>query len=135
MSPHPASPAALRERLPANPTLDDLRAAIAGLSSAVLVTDQHGSYVAANAAACRLTGFAEAELLRMAVPDLTADTDEGVSDVLWRAFREQGVQAGEYTLARKDGSPIVVRYEALANILPGYHASFLTRVRGRQRAR
>ena len=108
---------------------------MAGIPSAVLVTDQHGSYVAANAAACRLTGFAEAELLRMAVPDLTAVPDEVVSDVLWRAFRDQGIQAGEYTLARKDGPAIVVHYEALANILPGYHASFLTRVPRRRPAR
>ena len=79
-----------------------------------------------NRAACRLTGYRESELLRMSVSDLTGPVDLDVSDVLWRAFLEQGLQRGEYTLSRKDGSTVLVQYAAMANVSPGLHASFLT---------
>lgn len=125
MSVPPTSPTTLREALPPDATIDDLRTAIARVSAPVLITDRHAQYVAANAAACALTGFSEVELTRLALPDLTGFADVAVSDVLWRGFLDQGIQTGEYTLSRKDGSTVLVRYEALANIIPGYHASFL----------
>ena len=106
----------------------DLRAlghAIGTIQDPVLITDRHGRYVAVNEAACRLTGYTAPELLVKALPDLTGTLDAEVADVLWRAFLDQGYQTGEYTLACKDGSTAQVRYEAIANIIPGYHASIL----------
>jgi len=91
----------------------------------VLITDRHGRYVAVNEAACKLTGYTAAELLTKALPDLTGALDANVADILWRGFLDQGHQTGEYTLARKDGGTVHVTYEAVANILPGYHASIL----------
>ena len=119
------SPHALRDSLSRNPNLNALRTAIADLPEAVLITDRHGRYVLVNPAAARLTGYEPEELLRKALPDLTGTADVPVSDVLWRAFLEQGHQTGEYTLATKDGSTVLVQYEALANVIPGYHASFM----------
>jgi PAS domain S-box-containing protein len=119
------SPYALRDSLARSPGLGALRTAIADLPEAVLITDRHGRYVLVNDAAVRLTGYEPEELLKKAFPDLTATADVPVSDVLWRVFLEQGHQTGEYTLAKKDGSTVLVRYEALANVIPGYHASFL----------
>ena len=119
------SPDALRDSLSRHPTLGALRRAIADLPDAVLITDRHGRYVAVNDAAVRLTGYEPGELLKKALPDLTGTADVPVSDVLWRAFLEHGHQTGQYTLATKDGSTVLVHYEALANVIPGYHASFL----------
>ena len=106
----------------------DLRAlgtAIDTIQDPVFITDRHGRYVAVNEAACRLTGYTAPELLAKALPDLTGALDAEVADILWRAFLDQGHQTGEYTLACKDGSTVRVRYEAIANIIPGYHASIL----------
>ena len=89
------------------------------------MTDRHGRYVAVNEPACELTGYTAAELLVKALPDLTGAIDAQVADVLWRAFLDQGHQVGEYTIRRKDGTTVLVEYEALANVIPGYHASLL----------
>lgn len=115
----------LRHALRGRRDLRALRHAIGTIEDPVLITDRHGRYVAVNEAACRLTGYTAAELLTKALPDLTGALDANVADILWRGFLDQGHQTGEYTLARKDGGTVHVTYEAVANILPGYHASIL----------
>ena len=121
----PSTPFELRNALSDDADLRILGDAIAPLTAAVLIADRHGQYVAVNEAASRLTGFSQAELVRKALPDLTGAPDTDVSDVLWRAFLDQGYQSGEFSIQRQDGSSVVVRYEALANVIPGYHVSFL----------
>ena len=121
----PTSPAELRDALGDDAGVEVVRQIIAEVADPVLVTDGSGRYVAVNDAACRLTGYRPEELLRMSVGDLTGAVDSDVSDVLWRAFRDQGQQRGEYTLLRRDGTTVRVRYEAMTNVAPGLHASFL----------
>jgi PAS domain S-box-containing protein len=126
-NPEPArlTAAALREALRGSTDLPAVRAAIGRCAVPVLIADRHGRYVAANEAACALTGFTASELQTQGLTDLTGAPDAQVADVLWRAFLEQGHQTGQYTLARKDGSTVVVEYEAFAHVAPGYHASIL----------
>lgn len=119
-------PQDLREALGSDATMDVLCKLIAGASPAVLVTDRLGRYVAANDAACKLTGYPMKELLQKALPDLTGVVDDPVADVLWRGFVDHGEQTGEFSIKRKDGSTILVRYDALTHVLPGLHATFLT---------
>ena len=102
-----------------------LRTAISLCPAPVLITDRHGRYVAVNEAACELSGYTVTELLVKALPDLTGAIDAQVGEVLWRAFLDQGHQVGQYTIRRKDGTTVLVEYEALANVIPGYHASIL----------
>jgi PAS domain S-box-containing protein len=128
MSYNVSSPRALRDALGADATLTTLRRQISALPHPVLVADRAGHYVAANAAAGRLTGYTIGELLEKALPDLTGGSDETVSDSLWRAFLHTGEQTGTFEIRKKDGSTILVRYTALANVLPGLHVSFLTPV-------
>ena len=123
-----STPHDLRNALGRDASIDVLRQLIAGVSPAVLVTDRMGRYVAANEAACRLTGYTMKELLKKALPDLTGPVDDEVADVLWRGFVDHGQQTGEFSIKRKDGSTISVRYDALANVLPGLHVTFLTPV-------
>lgn len=94
----------------------------------ILVADDRARYVSVNESACRLTGYRESELLKMALPDLTAVTDVSVADRLWKAFIDQGRQRGEFAIRRRDGSTLVVQYEALANVAPGLHVTFLRRL-------
>ena len=120
-----STPQALREALGAESRPDVLRRLIANASCAVLVADRAGRYVMANDEACRLTGYTMKELLQKALPDLTGAADDEVADVLWRGFLDHGSQTGEFSINRKDGSAILVRYDALAHVLPGLHVSFL----------
>ena len=116
---------ALRHALGGRRDLHALSDAIGTIQDPVFITDRHGRYVAVNEGVCRLTGYTAPELLAKAFPDITSALDANVADVLWRAFLDQGYQTGEYTLACKDGSTVRVKYEAVANIVPGYHASIL----------
>jgi PAS domain S-box-containing protein len=120
------TPTALRHALGTNFSRDSLRETLARVSTAVLIADGTQCYVAVNDLACSLTGYTEAELLRMSLPDLTAAVDARASEVLWRAFMDTGEQRGEFTVQRKNGTTVLVRYEAVANITPALHASFLT---------
>lgn len=119
-----ATPRDLREALGPGGDLAQVKVLIAHLPRAVLVTDRSGRYVAVNRAACALTGYREEELLRMAFPDVTGQTDERIAETLWRVFVERGEQRGGFSLRRKDGSSLAVRYDAIS-IPPEFHASFL----------
>ena len=121
-----ATPQALSEALADDPTINALRRLIAGASCAVLVADRVGRYVAANDRACDLTGYTIGDLLRKTLSDLTGAADDRVAEVLWRAFLDRGQQTGKFSIRRHDGSSVLVRYDALANILPGFHVTFLT---------
>ena len=102
-----------------------LRESIDAVPLAVLVADDSGSYVMANAAACSLTGYSEAELRKLSVWHLTPDVHEREAETLWRAFRQQREQFGTYRLLLKDGRTTVTSYAARANIAPGLHVSVL----------
>lgn len=107
------------------PAKTRVRLAIQGLGVAVLASDDNARLVLVNAAALALTGYSERELLRMAVPDITAVSDERNTSVLWEAFLRQGQQSGTYDIRAKDGRTITVEYLALANAAPGIHVSLL----------
>ena len=96
----------------------------------VLVADDAGCYIGANAAALAMTGYTRAELMRRSVADLTAPADAGgIEERLWRSFMRSDHQRGSYALQRKNGTVIHVQYDAYASIAPGIHVSFLTRRR------
>jgi PAS domain S-box-containing protein len=98
---------------------------LADLPVAMLVANNRGRYVDANAAAAVLTGYGHAELLRRSVWDLTPDAHRGRGQAMWRAFLARGRMAGWYPLRRKSGRIVKARYVAIANVLPGLHVSVL----------
>jgi PAS domain-containing protein len=91
-----------------------------------LVADDAGCYIAVNEAACALTGFSHQELLRLCVADLTPPEGIPIGERLWNAFVRADYQHGDYALRCKDGSIVLVHYDAYTNIGPGVHISFLT---------
>lgn len=105
--------------------LGRIRSLISRSEVAVLVADDRARYVAVNEAACALTGYTESELVGMSLPDLTAPVDAAVADRLWTAFVDHRRQRGDFALWAKDRSAVIVRYEAIANVVPGLHVSFL----------
>ena len=92
---------------------------------AMLVANNQGRYVDANAAAVFLTGYPRRELLRCSVWDLTPASRLGTGEALWRTFLSRERMAGRYRLRRKNGRVVEARYVAIANVLPGVHVSAL----------
>ena len=99
---------------------------LAGTSIAVLVANDSGRYVDVNAVAPALTGYTRDELLKMAVWDLTPTPRRSLGLRLWRDFLQRGRMRGDYRLCRKNGTVVIARYVAIANVLPGIHISALT---------
>ena len=98
---------------------------LADVPVAMLVANNRGRYVDANAAAVFLTGYPRRELLRRSVWDLTPASRLGMGEALWRAFLSRERMAGRYRLRRRNGRIIEARYVAIANVLPGLHVSAL----------
>jgi PAS domain S-box-containing protein len=99
---------------------------IAGVAVAVLVANDSARYVEANEAAALLTGYSRAELVTMAVWDLTPTPRTRLGQRLWRDFLRRGRMRGHYQIRQKDGTIVTARYFAIANVLPGLHVSALS---------
>ena len=102
-----------------------IRAAMNAVPLAVLVANDNGHYIRANAAASALTGYSVAELRRLFVWDLTPNTSKDEFEPLWRAFLVQREQHGQYQLATKSGRVLTADYAARARVLPHLHVSVL----------
>jgi PAS domain-containing protein len=72
-----------------------------------------------------LTKYSAEELRRLSVWQLTPGVNEDEAETLWRAFRQQRAQSGDYQLMTKDGQVVTAKYAARANILPRLHVSLL----------
>jgi PAS domain S-box-containing protein len=99
-------------------------------SVGVLVADNDARYVAANAAASRLTGCTREELLASTIWDLTAPSDVADGRAAWRLFLNEGEFDGLYRLTRKDGTLVWVHVFAVAHLVRGLHVSALAEVSG-----
>jgi PAS domain S-box-containing protein len=74
-------------------------------ADAVLVTDEDGRYIEANLAAATLLGYSRADLLGLAVTDISASEQTEAGFV---RLGTEGYWRGDVDLRRKDGSPIRV---------------------------
>jgi len=72
-----------------------LQALLDGSFDAVLVTNNEGRYVDANAAACDLLGYTRDELLQLNVSDLTAEPFRQNGSPRWQQFLATGSARGE----------------------------------------
>jgi PAS domain S-box-containing protein len=94
-------------------------------TAAALVADDAGRFVLVNAAACALTQYTAAELLRLSVWQITPNPQEREAETLWRAFLQQRDQTGAYRICTKEGRVVLATYAAGAHVLPGFHVSLL----------
>jgi PAS domain S-box-containing protein len=100
-----------------------LRAVLAGSFDAMLVTEDHGRVIDANAAAAELFGRSVSELTRCKIADLTPPGYE--PPAAWERFVGEGLMRGQVSLACADGTLRVAAFSAVANIAPGRHLTVL----------
>ena len=89
----------------------------------VLVADNDARYVAANDAACALSGYSHDELLAMSMWDLTARERLPLARRQWKRFLREGRYEGSYRLLRRSGEQVTIRYSSVANVSPGLHVA------------
>jgi DNA-binding response OmpR family regulator len=99
-----------------------------GEMPAALLADSAAHYIAANDAACTLTGRTREDLLSMSVWDLTPQIDVAVGRQAWARFVESGALSGAYVLTTPSGDEVQARFAASAHVLPGCHLSLLQSV-------
>jgi PAS domain S-box-containing protein len=105
--------------------LEVLNRLIEALPVAALVADDDGRYVLTNPLASNLTGYSADELRRLSVWDITPSRNDREAETLWRAFRQQRAQSGDYQLMTKSGRVVTAAYAARAHVLRGLHVSLL----------
>jgi len=90
---------------------------------AIVIADDQGNYLDANAAACELFGVGKADLLRS---NLARFAEPGLAiDSVWQAFCQTGKLSGEFRIYRPDGTIRETEFNAIANFVPGRHLSIL----------
>ena len=99
-----------------------------GEPPAALLADNAAQCIAANDAACALTGRSREELLSLRVWDLAPRSGLTDGRRAWARFVESGSQSGAYVLAAPSGQEIAARFAASADIVPGCHLALLQSV-------
>lgn len=133
-----AEVAALRQRCDAlelRATHDDARlleAVLDSVSDLVLVADDHGRCVDANAAACKALGRSREALLGRSLADLAQQPPEAWAQS-WRSLLASGTLQGELVARRPDGTPRTLELEARARIVPSRHLFVLRDVTDERR--
>jgi diguanylate cyclase (GGDEF)-like protein/PAS domain S-box-containing protein len=101
---------------------------------AMLIADDHGHYVEANPAACKLLGVAREHVLGCTIADfcvLPPGVDLGSH---WQHFLEQGHMQGEISLRVGNGEERIVEFSATAHFCPHFHLSILRDVTERKQS-
>jgi len=91
--------------------------AVASGGYVVLVADAEMRFIAASDGACALLGYTREELVELTVPDIVIERRQAES--LYAEFIREGMQRGEITLRRKDGSAVDATYEASETLVAG----------------
>jgi PAS domain S-box-containing protein len=115
--------------------LDDriLSAIFDRAGDAIFLIDDDGRFIRVNPAAEALTGYSAEELRTMTFFDLTPSSSLERGRSQWREFLRVGALSGDYWLSRKNGAPVEVEFQAVANVVPGLHLSNTRDVTARRR--
>jgi two-component system, cell cycle sensor histidine kinase and response regulator CckA len=101
-----------------------------GAFEAMIISNDQGTYVDVNPAACELVGYTRDELLGQKVGVLSKTTD--TVEQAWRTLLKDGAVKGQYEFTRPDGVECEVEFSARANALPGKHVIVLRDVTERR---
>ena len=115
------------------PGLGGSAALLESVPDALLVADDAGRCVEANASACALLGRAREVVLGTTVVDLAAVDVRARVATLWSALLRDGALEAELRIVRPDGRDRVVDVTARANVWPGLHVTVLRDVTERRR--
>ncbi|PYQ12619.1 MAG: hypothetical protein DMF80_16795 [Acidobacteria bacterium] len=106
------------------------RAVFDGALDAMVIADDEGRCVEANAAACGLYGLNRSALLGHWIGDfVTPDHDVAAT---WAAFRRDGRAKGELRIVRPDGRVRELEFSASGDFLPGSHLAIFRDVTQRR---
>lgn len=114
----------------------ELQAIFDGVSDALTILDDRGTYLQANPAAWDLFGLDKSQLLGRRLAefiDAESNSDDRF-DRVWAEFLQRGKMRGECRIVRGDGTTREVEFSATANFLPGRHLSIARDITDRQRA-
>jgi len=101
-----------------------------GAFEAMIISNNEGTYIDVNPAACELVGYTRDELLGRKVGVLSGTT--GTVEQAWRSLLKDGAVKGQYEFTRPDGVECEVEFSARANALPGKHVIVLRDVTERR---
>ena len=118
---HPPQPAAIEVQA------RQLLIHVGSARSSIVLANDEARCMAANAAACRLTGYSETELLARSVWDLAPLDASQHARMLWDRFLVNGECAGAFLMVQKDGATVAIQLCAQTNIAPGLHATVVDR--------
>ncbi len=101
------------------------RAIVFNPSVPILLTDNERQYREASVGASKLLGLPREQIIGRSLDDFAEPSSKPAISQRWRAFLEEGEQAGTFRLMGPDGSPREVEYIAKGNILPVRHVVVL----------
>jgi PAS domain S-box-containing protein len=102
---------------------DLFQAVFDGAFEAMIITNDQGTYVDVNPAACELIGRTRDELLGRKLGFVTGTTE--TVHRAWRSLLEDGFARGQFEFTRHDAMLREVEFSAGANALPGKHIAVL----------
>jgi PAS domain S-box-containing protein len=103
-------------------------------ADAIVISDDTGHYVDANAAASELLGLPHDAIVGRTLNDFVVDVLDGVDAAeVWAAVRAAGAMRGDVQLRRSDGDIRDVEFSAVADISPGLNLGILRDVSERRR--
>ena len=78
--------------------------ALTGTADGVVITDSDGKIIAVNPSFCRITGYCEADSLKMQLHDIKKNNHPSISfDQVWEHANKAGYWSGELVTRRKNG--------------------------------
>src|SRR5690348_6339318 len=101
------------------------RAIVYHPAAPILIADNDRNYWDASAGAGKLLGLPRNKIIGCRMDDFAAPSFKPKISQLWRAFLEQGEQAGTLQLMSPDGNLREVEYTAKGNVLPVRHVLVL----------
>ncbi|HUK90822.1 MAG TPA: PAS domain S-box protein, partial [Blastocatellia bacterium] len=100
-------------------TLDLKEAIFQGSRDAIFISDSSSAFTIVNSAACELTGYSEAELLRMTIPDLHEAVDLDAFEKYHNRIMAGEPMVSEAQILRKDGSKIFAEFNNRRVLISG----------------
>lgn len=103
-----------------------------GARDPIILSDDNGRCIEANAAAITLLGCSRDELPTKYVWDCVPFAPKSEAKTLWKEMREANGLESEFTMQRADGKVVDFEYRITVGVVPGVHLIVLRDMTGRK---